>query len=68
MDDDEKIVSIPDLRQHAKAFAAQGDIAVARSMRDAADELSRLREKILKLKGTIREIRSIANLSINGRV
>jgi len=36
MDDDEKIVSIPDLRQHAKAFAAQGDIAVARSMRDAA--------------------------------
>jgi hypothetical protein len=61
-------VSISDLRQQCKMFAAQGDKHLAITIKEAADEITALRCEIVKLKGTIREIRSIANLSIMGRV
>ena len=57
-------VSIPTLRQQAKTCAAQGNYHLATSLKEAADELSLLRNETIRLKSTIREIRSIANLSI----
>ena len=68
MEELDRKASIPDLRQHAKSCAAQGNIPLAASIRNAADELSFLRAEIVKLRGTIREIRSIANLSILRRI
>ena len=68
MKDTDSKVSISDLGQHAKACAAAGNKPLATAIRDAAEELCLLREEIVKLRGTIREIRSIANLSILRRI
>jgi hypothetical protein len=64
----ERKISIPDLMKQAKLHATQGDINVASALRDAASEVTALRIENHKLKSTIREIRSIANLSIMHRV
>ena len=64
MEDIERKASIPSLREQAKAFAAQGNHPLATCLHEAADEIAHLRGEIIKLKGTIREIRSITNLSI----
>ena len=64
----EKRTSLVDLTKYTKEVAAQGNFSVAATLRNAADELSFLREEIVKLRGTIREIKSIANLSIRGRI
>ena len=68
MKDTDRKVSISDLMQHAKICAAAGNKPLAIAIRDAAEELRLLREEIVKLRGTIREIRSIANLSILRRI
>jgi hypothetical protein len=60
-------VSVPSLRRQIKTLAAQGNHPVATTLRDATDEIVALRSEVIKLKATIREIRSIANLSILGR-
>jgi hypothetical protein len=57
-------VSVPTLRQLAKTCATQGNYPVATSLNEAANEISSLRSEIVKLRGTIREIRAIANIAI----
>ena len=66
--DNENKISLPNLRQIAKKCAAQGDRALAVNISEAADEILYLREEVIKLRRTISEIRSIANMSIMGRV
>jgi hypothetical protein len=60
----ENKVSIPNLMQLAKTLAAQGNYPLATALKEVAEEITVARSEIVKLKGTIREIRSIANLSI----
>lgn len=64
----EQKTSISDLIQQSKLCATQGNKNVAVILRDAAGELTALRNENVKLKSTIREIRAIANLSIMGRI
>jgi hypothetical protein len=68
MQEIEHKISIPRLQQQAKVCATRGQTDIAAALREVAEELSLMRVENTKLKGTIREIRSIANLSIMRRL
>lgn len=64
MTDIERKVSVSSLHQRAKECASQGNYPLASDIRSAAEELTQLRSEVIRLKSTVREIRTIANLSI----